>query len=207
MKRSRVLVSVGLTAVAVYGVPVAAAIVGYGGQLTFLTTPPASCMEGELTGLKAFAWNERRNVPLALTADMVNNPSHFADAIPGWIEGRYDSHFLHFQGPPGSVFGTGGALQFDAPIAAVMFTPMGLDATDASAGSFGTIYPTLYPLRGMGAPGHQVMSINSNVLSFGFSHHSPSVYILQVRVFTQVPSPGSMAMLGAACLLGVHRRR
>lgn len=206
MKRSSVLYSVGLASVAVYGVPTAAAIVGYGGQLTYLTMPPASCIEGDLTGFKAFAWNERRNVPLALTADMVNNPSHFGDAIPGWIEGRYDSYFLHFQGPPGSIFGTGGALQFDAPIAAVMFTPMGLDVTDALTGSIGTIYPTLYPFRGMGAPGHQVMSINSNVLSFGFSHHSPSAYILQVRVFTQVPSPGSMSMLGAGWLLGARRR-
>lgn len=206
-KRSSMVASVGMLSVATCALPAAADILGYGGQVTLLTSPPASCTEGLLTGLRAFAWNEQRDVPLALTADMVNNPSHFGDGIPGWIEGRYNSHFLHFQGPPGSVFGTGGALQFDAPIVAVMFTPLGLDITDAPAGSIGTIYPTSDPLRGMGAPGHQVMSINSDILSFGFSHHSPSAYMLQARVFTLAPSPGSVTLLGAAGVLLVRRRR
>lgn len=181
-----------------------AAIFGVTGMTTWLGSPPASCTPGSLTGFNAFAWDEKPVVNLSLVADMVNNPGSSTLPLPGPISGMFASHFIHWEPHPGAI-GPSGTVTFTQPIAAVEFRNISLDNTDVSCGSFGTVYPTTYPFRGLNAA--SMFSINANVLTYQFAAMAPNADVVQLRVFTPVPTPGPLALGGLGALCMIRRRR
>lgn len=183
------------------------AIVSWTGQTTFLGSPPVSCAPLALTGFNAFAWDEQQNITLAtLAVDMTNNPGTSAFMIPGLLGGTFDSHFIHFEGIPG-VISAQGNVTFNGTIVGVAFVNTTLDATDPLAGAFGTVYPTTYFPRGTNTLQPSFFSINGNTIHFNLAALSSVGEVAQIRVFTQVPTPGPIALLGLGGLLAARRRR
>lgn len=182
-----------------------AAIVSTGGACTQIA-PPAACVPGALTGFVASAWDEGQNrLFSALPVDESQNPGSNSGAVPAILSGTYDSHFIHFEPLPGAI-GAAGVVTFSAPIVGVMFFNTTLDATDASCGAFGTVYPTGYPLRGLNAA--STFSYAGNVLQFQFAVAQPTNDVLQLRVITQsVPAPGAVGLAAAGGVLMMRRRR
>ena len=196
---------IGLSALVLSASAASAGITGVTGMTTWLGSPPVSCVPGALSGLTAYAWDEQQNTPLALVADMVNNPGNSGAPIPGPIAGNYDSHFIHFEQIPGAAPASG-TVTFNNPIVAVLFRPLTLDSTDVPAGSPGTIYPTGYPFRGIS--GNSFFSILGNTITFNIATVSPVIAVGQIRVLTQVPAPATAGLLGMGALaLGRRRRR
>lgn len=195
-----------LSLVAGFASQASAAITSVSGATTFLGSPPASCTPGALGGFTAFAWDEQQGLSLSLAADMVNNPGTSTSPIAGSVAGVIDSHFIHFDGTAGAI-GATGSVTFNGTIAGVMITATGLDNTDAVTGSFGTVYPTFFPFRGLATTIPSVISISGNTLNFNLSAISPAGEVAQVRVFTRVPAPGPAAAGLALAALGASRRR
>lgn len=188
------------------GASAAGAISTVAGMTTQIGAP-ASCTPTSLTGPIAYAWDEQQGVPVAnLFVDMTNNPCpNPGAAIPGLLSGVVDSHFIHFEdfsGLPPAV----GSVTFNDPIVGVIFYNAQLDATDALLGAGGTVYPTLFPFRDL-TTNTSFFSISGSTINFSLDTISPVLGVMQVRVLTQVPAPGSavgVAMVGAACF---RRRR
>ncbi|MBY0112373.1 MAG: hypothetical protein K2Y21_06095 [Phycisphaerales bacterium] len=184
-----------------------AAITGVSGQTTWLFASPASCASNALTGFNAFAWDEQQNVPLVNTfVDMTNNPGNSGGPIPGLLNGSFDSHFIHFQGIPG-VISAQGSVTFNGTIVGVAFKNTTLDVTDPLVGAFGTVYPTGYPFRGINTSIPSFFSISGNTINFNLAALASVGEVAQLRVFTQVPSPGPVALLGLGGLVAIRRRR
>lgn len=194
-----------LASVAAVALPAAASIIGTTGMVTQIGAPP-SAMPGALTAFNAWAWDEATNISLGTMAvDLSTNPSNTFAPVPGFISGLVDSHFIHYDGVPGTVIT--GTVTFSQPILAVQYRDTNLDLTDALA-TTGTIYPTNLPGRGFfNWTGSDFIDINGSVLSFQMvGIGAPDLE--QVRVFTRaVPAPGSMALLGLGGLLAARRRR
>lgn len=186
--------------------PASAAIVGVTGMTTWLGAPPPNCAPTNLTGMFAFCWDEQQNVLLNQPVDMVNNPGSSNAAVPGFVNGVYDSHFLHFDNQTGTPPATG-TITFNNPIVAVIFGNSLLDLSDATAGAFGTVYPTGYPWRGLPTAPTSFVTVLGNTLSFDLNTIHPVYIIDQVRVLTAIPTPGSLALLTFAGGLVVRRRR
>lgn len=185
--------------------PAAATIVSTTGMATQIG-PPASCVPGALTGQNAFAWNEQQNVFVNSLVDMVNNPGSSNAPTPGVVNGIYDSHFIHYDNQTG----TGpaiGTVTFNNPIVAVIYKGTILDSTDASPGALGTVYPTGYLWRGLATAPNSFVTISGNTLTFTLDTFSPVYVVDQIRVLTQAPTPGSVALLGVAAAMGMRRRR
>lgn len=190
---------------AVSAASASAAITGVSGQTTWLGSSPVSCFPNQLVGLNAHTWDEQQSVAISgIPVDMTNNPAPHTSAIPGVISGVYDSHFIHFQGIPG-VVGAGGSVTFNAPIAAVVFMNFKLDITDGASGSLGTAYPTGNAFRGLNAA--SAFSLAGNTLTFNLFAVAPTADIVQLRVYTLVPSPGAAGLGAAGLLLAARRRR
>lgn len=206
MKTARVTVSVLTLAAAMTTSSASAAIIGVTGNTTWLGSAPVSCTPGSLTGFNAYTWDEQQGVSLSLNVDMTNNPGSSTSPIPGTANGVYDSHFIHFEGIAG-VVGAVGTVSFNNPIVAVIFRNTNLDNSDAPAGSPGTVYPTGYPFRGLNANPPSFFSILGNTLSFNLNSINPVAFVDQIRVLTQAPAPGSMALLGLGGLIAGRRRR
>lgn len=51
------------------------------------------------------------------------------------------------------------------------------------------------------------VTINNNILTFDLHTVVPTAFLNQVRVITQAPAPGSMALLGVAGFACCRRRR
>lgn len=184
-----------------------AAITGVSGQTTWLFASPASCVSGALTGFNAFAWDEQQNIPLTNTfVDLTNNPGNMGAPIPGVLNGNFDSHFIHFQGIPG-VISAQGNVTFNGTIVGVAFVNTTLDVTDPLAGAFGTVYPTSYFARGANTVIPSFFSVSGNTIHFNLAALSSVGEVAQLRVFTQVPTPGPLALLGLGGLLASRRRR
>ncbi|HRQ72637.1 MAG TPA: hypothetical protein PLU35_06380 [Phycisphaerales bacterium] len=183
-----------------------ASIVATSGLCTQIAAPPSAVM-GPLNATNAWAWDEQQGISLALMpVDLSTNPSNSNAAVPGFLTGTFDSHMVHFDGPPGIViFGT---VTFKDPIVAVQYADLNLDLSDAIA-TTGTIYPTTMPFRGFNNwTGADFVDINGNVLTFQLSTVSPVADIEQIRVFTRaIPAPGTVALLSLAGLIAARRRR
>jgi len=183
-----------------------AAISSVGGSTTFLATPPTSVNIGTHLSPNAFCWNEQTNVTTSLLIDMVNNPGSSLTPVPGTISTSFDSHFLHFDGISGITNGQG-SITFTQPIIGVMFSATSLDNTDVSLGSLTTIYPTSYPFRGLNTVVPSWVTISGNTLTFDLTTLAPIIELAQARIFTAVPTPGSLALLAVGGTLIARRRR
>lgn len=186
--------------------PASATIVSWSGMVNVLGSPPGSCVPTALTGQTAYAWNEKQNVLLNLTVDMVNNPGSSNSPTPGAVNGVYDSHFLHLDDQSG-VGPFTGTLTFNNPIVAVIFKNTLLDNSDGPAGAITTVYPTGNPWRGLPTAPSSFVTIVGNTLSFNLNTFHPVYVVDQVRILTQAPTPGSAALLGLAGITCVRRRR
>ncbi len=206
MKSRGMKLVLAMTGLGLTGSMACGAIANVFGQTTWLTTPPASCVLGALTGLNAFTWDEKQNVAVSgLAVDMTNNPGASSGAIAGVLNGSFDSHFIHLDLVVGT-FNAVGAVQFSGKIRGVIFTAPLLDATDASLGATTTTYPTFFPFRGL--IGNSSFSINNDTLSFNLSSISPVGSVVQLRVLTDpVPAPGAAGLLGLSGLAAARRRR
>jgi uncharacterized protein (TIGR03382 family) len=184
-----------------------ATIINVTGATNWLGSAPAACGFGQLVGTTAFAWDEQQNIPLSVACDMVNNPGNSGSPVSGVISGVFDSHFIHFDGSTG-VANAVGTVSFSGPIIGVIFTPGTLSASDAVAGSLGTIYPTGYPFRGINTSLPSFCSINANTITFSLNAFATVGEIAQIRVLTHpAPAPGSLAVLAAAGAVCGRRRR
>jgi len=191
--------------------PLAAAITAQGaitsvsGMVTQIGAP-LNAFPGSLTAVNAWAWDEQQNVTLPpVPVELSTNASSSNAPVPGIYSGSTASHFIHFDGVPGMV--VTGTVTFSQPILAVQYRDNSLDVTDALV-STGTAYPTTLPLRGFNNwTGADFVAISGNVLTFQFSTVSPVNNIEQVRVFTAVPTPGSLALLSLGGLAVARRRR
>ncbi len=196
----------GTAAVAAGATAASAAIFTTSGATNWLGSPPPSAATGFLMGPLAYAWDEQQNVfTTGVYCDMLNNPGSSGSPVPGTIIGAFDSHMIHFQQPTGA-FGVNGSVTFTGQIIGVIFVGLSLDNTDATFGSFGTVYPTFDPNRGLNAFSN--FSINANVLTFSFGMLPPTKDIVEVRVLTHpVPAPGAAALIGLGGLAALRRRR
>lgn len=182
-----------------------AAITGVTGSTTWLGTPPVNCSPSFLMGGTVYTWDEQQNVSTSgVNVDMVNNPGTSAGAIPGTLVGTYDSHFIHLEDYSGAGPFTG-SVTFSGTIVGVIFINTTLDNTDVQFGSGGTIYPTTYPFRGLST--QSSFSIVGNQINFSLMAISPVAEVVQIRVLTKVPAPGSIALLGLGGLVAARRRR
>lgn len=202
------MLSVKATTLAVLALsfPASAAIVGVTGMTTWLGVPPPSCVPTALTGQFAFAWDEQQNVFLNQPVDMVNNPGSSNAPVPGFVNGVYDSHFLHFDNQSGTPPATG-TITFNNPIVAVIYKNGLLDISDPTAGAGGTTYPTGFFFRGLQTAPSSFVTISGNTLTFDLNTFHPVYVIDQIRVLTQAPTPGSMALLGLAGAATLRRCR
>lgn len=196
-----------LLVVALLSAGAQAAIVGTGGSAVQIPAPP-SAMFGALTGAPAWCWDEQQSVMVSgLPVNLSVNPSNSTAPTPGVVNGLVDSHFIHFNDVMNPQ--TFGSVTFNAPIIGVAYGNFELDASDLASGALGTIYPTGSPMRGVNSTFPvSVVSISGNTIHFDLRVGSAALADLdQIRVFTAVPTPGSLALLGVAGLAGVRRRR
>lgn len=168
--------------------------------------PPLSCAVGALPGPQtAHCWDELQGIAITgLNVDMVNNPGSSGAPVAGTISGVVDSHFIHvedFSGLPPAV----GTVTFNNPIIGVAIFNTTLDNTDIY-GAAGTTYPTFFPNRDLTFNG-SFFSINSNVLTFNLTNISPVLGVMQLRVFTRVPTPGVVSVAGLAGIAALRRSR
>lgn len=184
------------------------AITGVTGQTTWLGSPPASCVSGALTAPVAFVWDEQQGVTTGgVLVDEVQNPGGSTSPLAGVIAGTFDSHFLHHQGIPGIV-GVQGSVTFATPIVGVIFRALNLDNTDVGWGSFGTVYPTTFPLRGMGTGPFNFFNVNGNTFTYSAFSNLSVGDVVQYRILTQaVPAPGAAGLLGLAGVAACRRGR
>ena len=185
--------------------PAGAAITSTGGLVTQIPAP-ANCLPGTLNAFNAWAWDEQAGITLTgMPIDLSTNPSNTFALVPGFLTGTVDSHFLHFDGLPGTTIS--GSITFSSNIVGVQYRDLWLDASDSIA-STGTIYPTSMPMRGFAnLTGADFLDINGNVLTFHMT--APGLPDLeQARIFTHaVPAPASAALLGLGGLITARRRR
>jgi len=209
---NRILRGIGLSTVGMMGLAMtmgagaaSAAITSVSGSTTWLGTPPVNCSPSFLMGGTVYTWDEQQNVSTSgVNVDMVNNPGTSAGAIAGTLAGNYDSHFIHLEDYSGAGPFTG-SVTFSGTIVGVIFVNTTLDNTDVQFGSGGTIYPTGYPFRGLSS--QSSFSIVGNQINFSLMAISPVAEVVQIRVLTLVPAPGSMALLGLGGLVACRRKR
>lgn len=189
-------------------VSASAAIVGTGGA-AIQVGAPATCVFGTFTSGSVWAWDEQQNRGVSgLPCDLTINPSNSGGPTPGAISGIIDSHFIHFNDFTNAVTGS---VTFNNPIVGVAYNNNFIDVADPVVGSFGTVYPTGNIWRGINSitPGGSFVAIAGNTITFNLQVVAGAPDFDQIRVYTHpVPTPGSMALLGAGgMLVGARRRR
>jgi MYXO-CTERM domain-containing protein len=206
MKSTALIVAAGMMVAA----STQAAIIGTTGNIVQIGAP-ASVTPGALfTFPNAVAFNERQFATGAGIGDITANPWVAPPLSPGPWAGVVNSHFVHVDPPPtGALFVLNGSVTFDGAIIAVMLTSPGqiapnhLDTSDF-LGALGTVYPTGHPFRGWNGSG--TVGVFGSTIRFTNVTVQPGDFE-QFRVLTQVPTPGSLALLGVGGLLTMRRRR
>lgn len=188
-----------------------AAITSTAGSVFWHVSQPTSALAGALVAPVAHVWNEQQNV--TVSGQPVNIASSFGGytgptPYTGSVSGTFDSHFIHFD-PVVGQFSATGTVTFVDPIIAIIYDNTYLDATDATFGSFGTLYDTGNPNRSFaGALNNSSISWAGNSLTFNLWTIAPGNPICELRVLTHpVPAPGSLALLGVGGLATFRRRR
>lgn len=180
-------------------------IISTAGMVTQIPAP-GNAFPGSLTAFNAWAWNEQSQVPLAaMPVDMITNPSNTSAPVAGNLTALVDSHFIHFDGIPGTTIS--GSVTFATPIIGVQYRDLWLDFSDPLV-TPGTVYPTGFVMRGWSnTTGADFLDVNGNVLQFNMSATGQPDFE-QVRVFTvATPAPGSLALLGLGGLAAIRRRK
>lgn len=183
-----------------------ASIVSTSGSCTQIVAPP-NALPGALSAFNAWAWDEQTGISLAaMPVDLSTNPSNSFGPVPGFLTALADSHFIHYDGVPGTVIF--GSVTFSDPIIGVQYNDPNLDLSDAIV-STGTIYPTFMPLRGFNNwTGADYIDINGNVLTFQLTSLGSPNDLEQIRVFTRaIPAPGAVSLAALGALLAARRRR
>lgn len=186
-----------------------ASITGVGGMTTWLGTSPPNAQMFNLGGPFAYAWDEQQGRSVtSLPVNIVTNGT-FTGFSPytAVYSGPCDSHMIHADtfGNPAPVTGS---VSFNGNIVAVIFDETKLSNTDLTLGSPGTIYDTGNFFRSFNSDilGNSALTIIGNTIHFNFLPLAGAHHMFEVRVLTQVPTPGSLALLGLGGVCAVRRR-
>lgn len=128
---------------------------------------------------------------------------------PGSISGTFQSHLLHFDprndGPTidqitsGPFAAADGAVTFDAPIVALIFSQSRLDATDAIFGLSGILYPSGSGGNARDLEQHNAQSdriwLSADRQTLFYNWQVPGA-LDQVRVITAIPEPSALILAG-----------
>jgi uncharacterized protein (TIGR03382 family) len=185
--------------------PALGAIVSVSGQCVQVSPPPVANFPAIMNAL-AEVWDEQQGVFVSagVLADITTNPGNSGAPTSGMVTGLFDSHFIHWGHFTG--LAASGTVTFSDLIAAVIYSDLLLDVSDATFGASGTVYPTLQVLRGLDP--QSFVSVSGNTLTFNFVPVPGAVEVEQVRVLTRpIPAPGSLTLLGLGGAAVLRRRR
>jgi hypothetical protein len=156
----------------------AAAIVATAPAFVQVVAPPSVAPGALSSNVNLFAFNERQCFPLPVTVatDTGNIPK-------GTL---VSSHFLH--GDAVTTLLLDGRVLFDGPILGVISSSAGLDASDATCGLPGTVYPTGFGPRGLDVGQPDAYAIIAG--GFGIAARMnvpppPASFLDQIRVITR----------------------
>lgn len=192
-----------------------AQIVGTTGQVTVLSSPPASVVEEALeSNNTAYIFEEHANFVLPINvnvdATLPGTYNSTGSLTPGTIPAGtpVNIYFLHSDTVDESRHEYIGTITFAQPILGVLALKSTLDPTDSVLGAPGTLYPVgSGNWRGLefNNPDHFRISADSKTLWFRFNTFGA---VDQIRILT-VPEPGSLIALGTALasLMGLRARR
>jgi hypothetical protein len=189
-------------------------------------SPPPSLLRNAFESDTTIALIEERtnfSLPGAVSLDVDGTPglyNDFPDMTGGVLSAgeRVDIHILHFDpvGIPRTPVRATGSVTFARPIIGLALLRSTLDASDVY-GAPGTIYPTLalpsfreFELNGGGTGVSDTAQISPDRLTLSLNWGGTEFFD-QLRVFTAVPEPSSLAMLCSlvlgGALLGARRAR
>ncbi len=194
--------------------PASAGIINTTGAFVEIS-PPGSVELGALeSNTEIFAFAEMLGVWLEgdLPVD-ITSPGVYAsadDLTPGLIFPKMpvDIYFLHSDPVGSDTVTLLGSITFDQDILGIIVLSAGLDATDATLGYPGTVYPTGLSGRGLDFAGS-----NFDILTLSEDRRTITVdwrtgtKVDHIRIITAVPGPGGLALLALAGLVGARRRR
>jgi hypothetical protein len=221
MKFARMM---GRCSLVVFGLVTAAASPSVAGSIVSTTgavtqvAPPPSVQEGaRQSDTQLIVFNERSdfaltgNVSVNLSAPGTANSTNSYNPSPATIpSGTLADIYLFHSDPVSASENYVGTATFNTPILGVIATLDLLNATDASLGHPGTLYPTGQTNRGLESPDSVILSADRLTLTLNFT---TTTFIDEIRVITSVPEPPSLVLgaIGAGALLAWcghrHRRR
>lgn len=192
-----------------------ASIVSTSGDALKIAQPGDARFNQLTSSTQVYVWDESQD--FALTGSVHANAqapglyNQFGDLqnIVIAAEQHVASHFIHFDSPGSQAERARGTVTFDSEILGVIAVneenQRDLDNSDFLGA------PTLFSHgnsnRGLefSATGDRFsISPDGKTIEFNFSISSPGDYM---RVVTKVPTPGSIALLGASGLIATRRRR
>lgn len=188
-----------------------ASIVSVAGSTTWLASPPVSALPGVLTGPKAYAWNEKQNVPAGLIpCNIVVNPSVNTGYVPmlnSVFSPKFDSHMIHFDRGPLALQSCVGSVTFSGKVLGVIFSGLWLSGSDPLFGSPSTAYHTMGWGRSYGMfLANSTVWVNGNTVSFDLRPTYAGILFSELRVLTRpIPAPSTLAA-GVLCTLTSLRR-
>jgi len=185
------------------------AIVSATGPVT-LAVPTG--MTTSLPSMQFYAWDEQTNVTFSgQSVSTTTNPSNSPYALSTSFSGQVNSHYLHmttWRAVPGLPASLTCTITFDQPIvAAITWQSIFLNQTDAACSVTPGQFPVTMAERGF-FDGFGNVSINGNTLTVTVAALGAGFYdpVDQMRVFTAVPAPGSVALAGLGGALLCRRR-
>lgn len=201
MKRS--LVCLATTLVAAHA---GASIITVSPSVAHLTAPPPG-PTGALPPPFAMAWDEQQGVSVSgLAMDRGPGPWVAPPAAPTTHSGIIDSHMIHWTTDHSGVAASGW-VQFSAPILGVIYNGNRLAMSDPIVGLPPAVYMPGHPGRFLDIGSRLwIPATDPDTLHFDFLSGTPGHEFTEVRVITAVPTPGSLALLGAGGLVAARRR-